>query len=365
MTHLHYPPNTGLPEEPASLHIAGDTLNGGGQLVRLAIGLSALTRKSVMLDKIRANRPGDGGLKSQHVAALDFLRDATGAVVVGGSKGSERVKISYPNQRPATPEVLIKSRDEDKAAVKEERVPRLYTLPDGTQHLSAQILQPKLGSIGLVFQALLPILLFYSSPTNLLNDKSNQYRISLIGLAIIGGTNAPLSPSIDYVIHVLLPTLAKIGFPPITAGIKERGWSTGGELTQGSADFSIQPLPRGQALKGFTLERRGSLASVHAIVIAPNPLNRTSFYFSNPNFGLNSLTLMPPSTSLQTLPHFPSPPPSKNPTIPVAYTLSSSRPVPTATNSRLIISTTKKTGMENLQSISMTRTGVGNLVLTL
>lgn len=90
--------NTTSLERLPTIHIIGDTLNGGGQLVRLALGLSALIRKPLYLDKIRANRPGNGGLKSQHVAALNFLRDVTEATVVGGFKGSDSVEVSYPNQ---------------------------------------------------------------------------------------------------------------------------------------------------------------------------------------------------------------------------------------------------------------------------
>jgi RNA 3'-terminal phosphate cyclase (ATP) len=83
------------PTETASINLVGDTLSGSGQLVRLAIGLSALTRTSIVIDKIRAGRP-KGGLKQQHLTALQFLRDATGPRVCGAVKGSRKVGMFYP-----------------------------------------------------------------------------------------------------------------------------------------------------------------------------------------------------------------------------------------------------------------------------
>lgn len=45
--------------------LSGTTLEGGGQLLRVATALSALTRRSIQIDNIRGNRSGGGGLKAQ------------------------------------------------------------------------------------------------------------------------------------------------------------------------------------------------------------------------------------------------------------------------------------------------------------
>lgn len=39
----------------------GRTGEGGGQLVRLAVGLSALTTRPIKITNVRGNRPGDRG----------------------------------------------------------------------------------------------------------------------------------------------------------------------------------------------------------------------------------------------------------------------------------------------------------------
>lgn len=57
-------------EEP--LELDGRTLEGGGQLIRIAYCLSALTRKAIRVTNIRGNRSGGGGLKAQHLACVQM-----------------------------------------------------------------------------------------------------------------------------------------------------------------------------------------------------------------------------------------------------------------------------------------------------
>jgi RNA 3'-terminal phosphate cyclase (ATP) len=46
-----------------AIHLDGRTLEGGGQLVRLATCLAALNNRPVRVTDIRGNRGGGGGLK--------------------------------------------------------------------------------------------------------------------------------------------------------------------------------------------------------------------------------------------------------------------------------------------------------------
>ncbi|KAL5114368.1 hypothetical protein ACEQ8H_007758 [Pleosporales sp. CAS-2024a] len=50
------------------IHLEGTTLEGGGQLLRIALALSSLTRTPINITNIRGRRSGGGGLKAQHLA---------------------------------------------------------------------------------------------------------------------------------------------------------------------------------------------------------------------------------------------------------------------------------------------------------
>jgi hypothetical protein len=70
------------------IHLEGTTLEGGGQLVRLALSISALTGTPIRITNIRGNRSGGGGLKQQHLTALEWLSKACNARVEGALKKS-------------------------------------------------------------------------------------------------------------------------------------------------------------------------------------------------------------------------------------------------------------------------------------
>jgi RNA 3'-terminal phosphate cyclase (ATP) len=89
-----------------------------------------------------------------------------------------------------------------------------------------------------------------------------------IKIRIAGGTNVSKSPSIEYIQHVLLPTLHKIGLPSITATLEKRGWSTG-RTEMGSVMFSIDPIPAGSKLPAFSLVDRGDITHIEAYALAP------------------------------------------------------------------------------------------------
>lgn len=214
------------PSTPKAIHLEGTTLEGGGQLLRIALGLSSLTAKPIHITNIRGKRSGGGGLKAQHLTSMLWLGQASNARISGAGLKSKGITFT-PHPLPSThPDIL-------------------------SGHVS--ISQSTPGSIALVLQAILPYLLFSGAKDP-------------VQLRITGGTNVSNSPSIDYVEQVLLPMLSLIGIPLVSCTLHSRGWSTG-RTSLGSATFSITPLSR--PLPAFRLTDRGPIINVRATIIAP------------------------------------------------------------------------------------------------
>lgn len=76
-----------------TIELLGTTLEGGGQLLRLSTSLAALTSSPICVTQIRGNRGGGGGLKLQHLRAVEWLAQASGAQMVGADKGSKTLEF--------------------------------------------------------------------------------------------------------------------------------------------------------------------------------------------------------------------------------------------------------------------------------
>ena len=256
------------------IHIDASTLEGGGQLPRLALCLSALTLTPIHLTNIRANRasqsynkrntqskssvprpelqrdsrkPGkDGGLKESHIAALEFLAEACDAKVTGAEVGSREV-IFKPRRRT---EIQRKTR----IALKNP------------------------GSVFLIFQALFPYLVFAahapSSPKHGRNGVAaeSEAKHRSFELTLIGGTNVDKSMSVDYVQQVFLPICEKIGLPGVQVECMKRGWAGhAGEVGEVSINVMLptpDPDGSGFVLDAFDIEHRGAIEKVVINVLA-------------------------------------------------------------------------------------------------
>ncbi|KAF7935761.1 hypothetical protein BELL_0106g00060 [Botrytis elliptica] len=186
----------------------GRTGEGGGQLVRIAVSLAALTGTPLLITNVRGNRLGkrNGGLKAQHVSAIKWLAKITSAETTGCFVGSKTIEFKPNSLHHYTIDRDIKI-DADSAS-----------------------------SILLVLQAILPVVLF-----------ANDAAALPISLSIKGGTNGSFSLSYEYLDQVLLPTLERFGIC-VERELKVRGWSHG-PLKLGHAEFKIHPIPFGQSLK--------------------------------------------------------------------------------------------------------------------
>jgi RNA 3'-terminal phosphate cyclase (ATP) len=213
---------------PAPILLEGTTLEGGGQLLRVALGLSSLTKKPISITNIRGKRSGGGGLKAQHLTSVQWLGQACNARLSGVGLKSKEITF-IPKQDT------------------------LSNLDLDVQGGEIHIKQSTPGSINLVFQAILPYLLFSGST-------------SPIRLRITGGTNVSNSPSHDYIVEVLIPMLTLIGIAPIETKVHSRGWSQG-STRLGSVTYTITPLTT--SLPSFHVTHRGFITHVKAIIIAP------------------------------------------------------------------------------------------------
>jgi RNA 3'-phosphate cyclase len=164
------------------IEIDGSYGEGGGQLVRTAVALSALTGKPLRLSNVRAGRARPG-LAAQHLAAVRAVAAACDARCEGLELRAGGFTFE-PRARPAGGELRVDV---------------------GTA-----------GSVTLVLQALLPVLLSASADSR---------------VAVRGGTDVRQAPSWDYFAGVLLRVLARMQVRA-RASIRHRGYYPrgGGEV---------------------------------------------------------------------------------------------------------------------------------------
>lgn len=178
------------------VEVDGSLLEGGGQILRTSVALSALTGKPARIYNIRAKR-NPPGLRFQHLAAIKTVAMLTDAEVEGLEVGSPEVHFN-----PKT----IKGGS--------------FTFDVGSA-----------GSVTLILQALAPVAAYAPSP---------------VELEVVGGTNTKWSPPIEYVQEVLLPTLRKMGFEGRVETVRRGFYPQGGGIAK--AFFkplkSLKPIQR-------------------------------------------------------------------------------------------------------------------------
>ena len=169
------------------IKIDGSYLEGGGQIVRTAVAFSVLTNTAIKITKIRKGRTKPG-LKNQHINAINALGELSNATIIGAKLGSTTLEF-YPRQL----------------------VYRNINIDIGTA-----------GSITLLLQALMPVLLF-----------SNK----TIKMEVKGGTDTKYSMPIDYFKNVFLPHLSK--YAKISFKLEKRGY-----YPKGGGKFELKITPK-------------------------------------------------------------------------------------------------------------------------
>ena len=68
-----------MSEASQNVRLDGAVLEGGGQILRNAVALSALTNNAVTIERIRANR-SKPGLKAQHLCGIQLVASIAGVI---------------------------------------------------------------------------------------------------------------------------------------------------------------------------------------------------------------------------------------------------------------------------------------------
>jgi len=169
------------------IYLDGSYLEGGGQIIRTALALSALTKKAFEIENIRKGRC-NSGLAHQHIQCVKSVKEICNAYVEGHSLGSEKIQF--------------------------------IPLELKTKNMNVDI--GTAGSITLLLQALLLPCMF--------GDRN-------IKLKLTGGTDVKWSQPFDYFNNVLIPQIKR--FCDINVHLIKRGYYPKGN---GSVEISIKPL---------------------------------------------------------------------------------------------------------------------------
>jgi len=192
------------------IELDGGTLEGGGQLLRTAVALSAVTKKPCRVFNIRKGREKTG-LMPQHLLGIQALSQLCNGKLEGDYLGSEEIKF-YPDE--------IKTKD-------------------------LQIKIETAGSITLVLQTLILPSLVAPAPL----------KITFEG----GATDTFFSPTIDYFRYVFLRILEKME-SKVEVSVLKRGC-----YPEGGARVGVTVFPGQSGLKNLNLIERGNLKKILVI----------------------------------------------------------------------------------------------------
>lgn len=190
------------------LSIDGSYLEGGGAIIRIATGLSAITGKPVKIFNIRAKRCNHG-FQVQHLEGIKAIAQLCNAKTKGAELHSTQLEF-YPEKISAN---------------------------------KININISTAGSVALSLQGIMFAAMHALQPVE----------IDIKGGAVAGKWAAP----VNYIKHVLIPILEKMGYHA-ELNIKKYGY-----YPKGGAEVFVKIIP--SELKQIRLEERGRLLSITEI----------------------------------------------------------------------------------------------------
>ncbi|MFA5110644.1 MAG: RNA 3'-terminal phosphate cyclase [Desulfobaccales bacterium] len=197
------------------LYLDGSYGEGGGQILRTALSLAALTGVAIRIERLRAGR-AKPGLRPQHLTAVQALARVCGAEITGAQLGSRKLTF------------------------------RPHTLEGGRYLFDVAEKTGSAGAVTLIAQALLPPLLQAKNSSTVI---------------LKGGTHVPWSPPAHYLSHVFLPALALMG-AEAEMTLERWGWYPKGG---GEVHLNIRPA---RTLKGVEWRSPAGPAAFRALSAA-------------------------------------------------------------------------------------------------
>jgi RNA 3'-terminal phosphate cyclase (ATP) len=182
---------------------------GGGQILRTALCLSAVTGRPFRVNRIRHDRLKPG-LRPQHLAAARAIAAICRGILTGDEVGSGTISLE----------------------------PRQVVLQDAWRFDIGTA-----GSAPLLFQTLCWPLALAGAPTRVI---------------LIGGTHQDHSPSFHYLALIWAPAVARLGFP------FELSLQGAGFYPEGGGEFSATVHPA-RAMPSLDLQHRGTLVEAEVL----------------------------------------------------------------------------------------------------
>ncbi len=199
------------------IKIDGSFGEGGGQILRTALTLSAVTGRPFEMFNIRAGRKAPG-LRPQHFWAVRAAKEVCGAEVEGVEVGSESVTFTPGSLKPGR-----------------------YSFDIGTA-----------GSVSLVLQTIF-------LPLALVNGPSRERS----SVRIVGGTHVPWSPCYHYLRLHWIMYMNMLG---LYAGLK---MARAGFYPKGGGEIVAEIVPADE-IKPLVLKKRGRLKDISIVSLVGN-----------------------------------------------------------------------------------------------
>lgn len=200
------------------MNVDGSHKSGSGTIVRLSIAIAAISGRALHIFNIRQKRP-QPGLRPQHLKAVLTAAKLCNATVEGANVGSRELWF-YPSK-----------------------------IIGGT--VKTQI--GTAGSIPMLLTTILPICAFAKKTTHIHISR--------------GGTDVSHSPTINYLIHVFLPILNKMGIAG-TIKVHKYGYYPKG---MGEVSAKFNPIAK---LSSIRNEKFGALTSIEGVSVCTHLSDR-------------------------------------------------------------------------------------------